>query len=143
MPSLLNRPAQLEVLAYWLVFLSIPILYIATATKWDAKDNKASLLMKITILFLATPLVMAAIAMSPSIYATNSHIIVTIIALYFVLWVIEWSLWPKYTEDSLSTDTRIGQLAIQHFSNITLACLGYFGMIMWKHLKIINQLKLR
>ena len=139
---LIGKNEQLQVIAFWLIFLSVPILYITAATKWDVKDSKLSLVMKIMVLFLLTPMVMATLAMSQSIYATSTHAIMMIIVAYGFLWLVETVIWGENVKDAMNADAHTGRLAMYHFINIALVMGGFIGVIYFgKDSRILNNRK--
>ena len=133
--SILTAGGQAKLLGSWLMYLSVPVLYVAlskTPTKESVDavataGSRSATAFKIMFMFGIVPAMMAWFSTRPSIYATKTSTILGLVGLYVGSWFMAYMIDPEYTTKAIDPNENAWRLAGTHA--ICCASVAVFAAI--------------
>lgn len=135
MNSILTTGGQAKLLGYWLMYLSVPALYVALAKApsksadeiTESAVGRFGTAFKIMFMFGIVPAMMAWFSTRPSIYATKTSTILGLVGLYIGSWFMAYIVNPEATTRAVDPNDDAWGLAAIH----SLCCISVavFAMI--------------
>ena len=126
MPSS-DQGKEIGILFTWLLFLSVPILYITSALKWPikAKGDKSQPtqkreIWKLVIMFGVIPALMVMFATRPVVSNKHMPVMMGMVFLYVILWLMEGYISNKKMVEALDPSTSGSELWKFHTINISI-----------------------
>ena len=144
--SLLTHAAQGKLIGYWLIYLSIPVLYIALS-KIPTRDSKteqtkaAATVFQLLFIVGIVPAMMAFFSTRPSIYATKTSIILGLVGVYFFCWMISNTIYPEATNNAIDPNRNANSLALIHMIALGVVSFISFIYISTSGIAIVNRAK--
>ena len=138
---ILTRGGQYDLLSKWLMYLSIPILFVVTASKWKV-TGKISMVLKMTMLFMVVPFLMAFFSTRPSVYATKTSMILMLVAVYGGVWLFSALFKEDYVKQALDPETGSRPLGIIHVIGLVATALAAMLYIQMTGNAIVNSRKI-
>ena len=145
--SLLTQGAQGKLIGYWLIYLSIPVLYIALSKipKKDSTNERAATAgttFQLLLILGIVPAMMAFFSTRPSIYATKTSIILGLVGVYFFCWMISNTIYPEATTDAIDPNKNANSLALIHMIALAVVALASTMYVSVSGNALVNGAKL-
>ena len=138
---LLTKGGQYDLLTKWLIYLSIPILFVVTASKWTV-TGKISMVLKMSMLFVIVPFLMVFFSTRPSVYATKTSFILMLVAVYGGVWLFSALFNEQYVKQALDPESGSRSLGIIHIIGMIMAAMVAILYIKITGNAIVNGSKL-
>ena len=119
---LLTKGGQYDLLTKWLIYLSMPILFVVIASKWTV-SGKVSMVLKMTMLFMIVPFFMAYFSTRPSVFATKTSMILMLVAVYGGVWLFTALFNESYVKQALDPETGSRALGVIHIIGMIITAL--------------------
>ena len=122
-----EKGKEIGILFTWLLFLSVPILYITSALKWPiqakgdtAQPTQKREIWKLLIMFGLIPALMVMFATRPIVSSKHMPVMMGMVFLYVILWLMEGYISNKKMAEALDPSTSGGNLWFFHTINISI-----------------------
>lgn len=138
---ILTKSGQYDLLTKWLIYLSVPILFVVTASKWSV-TGKVSMILKMVMLFMVVPFFMAYFSTRPSVFATKTSMILMLVAVYGGVWLFSALFNENYVKEALDPESGSRQLGVIHMIGIIMTALTAILYIQVTGNAIVNGSKI-
>ena len=138
---LLTKRGQYDLLTKWLIYLSMPILFVVVASKW-AVTGKISMVLKMAFLFMVVPFLMVFFSTRPSVYATKTSFILMLVGIYGAVWLFTALFNEPYVKEALDPETGSRSLAVIHMIGIIAVAIIATSYMEFSKTAIVNGAKI-
>ena len=148
---IINKLAQAKLLGYWLMYLSIPALFVGLSKipiktpdqSTQGPTNRAQVGFLLILLFGLVPFMMAWFSTRPSIYVTKTSTILGLVGLYLLSWLMSSLIYPKPTAAAINPNENAWKLAAIHAACCGVVVVGSILYVLLTNNDIVNSSKIK